>query len=43
MGLGGRDVVENDFEEIVERCEKTLRTGIIEKNVQWINLKKEAL
>jgi pyruvate ferredoxin oxidoreductase alpha subunit len=42
LGLGGRDIVINDFKDIYEKSHQALDKGV--KNpVEWINLNKELL
>lgn len=41
VGLGGRDVTQKDFYEIVEKAEKVLKDGKVEKPTEWINIKME--
>jgi pyruvate ferredoxin oxidoreductase alpha subunit len=43
VGLGGRDITIPDFEDMVQKAEKSIETGKPEKMVQWINLKEENL
>lgn len=43
VGLGGRDVTERDFIEIVEKTEDALRKGKVEKVTEWINVDVEAV
>jgi len=43
LGLGGRDVVQKDFYEIVEKAEKILQEGKVEKHTEWINVKMECV
>jgi len=43
VGLGGRDITISDFEDMVEKAEKSQETGAPEKLVDWINLKEENL
>jgi pyruvate ferredoxin oxidoreductase alpha subunit len=39
-GLGGRDVTFLDIEEIARKSLKYLKTGRVEKEVEWIGLRK---
>lgn len=43
VGLGGRDIKIDDFREIVSDAENIMKTGKVEKQTKWINLKKENL
>ncbi|MEM2870228.1 MAG: transketolase C-terminal domain-containing protein [Thermoplasmata archaeon] len=43
LGLGGRDILPEHFEEIVERTEKVLRTGRPEEFTLWAGLNREVL
>jgi 2-oxoisovalerate ferredoxin oxidoreductase alpha subunit len=38
-GLGGRDVTYNDIEHIALKCHQLLRSGKIERKIEWINLR----
>jgi len=42
LGLGGRDIVINDFKEIYDKSHQALEKGI-QNPVEWINLNKEIL
>ncbi len=43
VGLGGRDITIKDFTEIVEDAENIIKTGKVETQTKWINIKKENL
>jgi pyruvate ferredoxin oxidoreductase alpha subunit len=43
VGLGGRDVTIKDFREIVSDCETVIKTGKVETQTKWINVKEENL
>ncbi|MCS4542349.1 MAG: pyruvate synthase subunit PorA [Euryarchaeota archaeon] len=38
-GLGGRDITELDIEEIIKRAYNAIKTGKIEREVEWIGLR----
>jgi pyruvate ferredoxin oxidoreductase alpha subunit len=39
LGLGGRDVTQDDFFAMADKAEEALRKGKVDKMVNWINLK----
>jgi len=41
IGLGGRDILIKDFENIVSKCEATMKSGRPEKVIDWINVNYE--
>lgn len=43
IGLGGRDIVKEDFEKIVNVCEKILEKGDVDKRTHWIGLNEDLL
>jgi pyruvate ferredoxin oxidoreductase alpha subunit len=43
IGLGGRDILMRDFEEIVSICEGTLKAGAPKELVKWINVNLEKM
>ena len=43
IGLGGRDVLIEDFEEIYDKSIDAVKKGRVEKPVEWIHLNKEVL
>ncbi|HIH98115.1 MAG TPA: pyruvate ferredoxin oxidoreductase [Thermoplasmata archaeon] len=43
IGLGGRDISPQNFYEIVEKSEKILKKGKVEKELEWIGVKKEMI
>lgn len=43
IGLGGRDVLIQDFETIVQKSEEIIESGQVKKPVEWINIKEENL
>jgi len=43
IGLGGRDILIEDFEWIYERSMDVIKKGRVEKPVQWVNLNEEVL
>ena len=43
IGLGGRDVLISDFEEITNKCNQIIYEGKVRKPVEWIGLNKELL
>jgi pyruvate ferredoxin oxidoreductase alpha subunit len=43
LGLGGRDVVQKDFYEIVDKAEKIIKEGKVAKPTEWINVKMECV
>ena len=43
IGLGGRDVLIQDFETIVQKSEEIIEDGKVKKPVEWINIKEENL
>lgn len=43
VGLGGRDITISDFEKMVQKAEKAIKTGKPDNMVEWINVKEENL
>jgi pyruvate ferredoxin oxidoreductase alpha subunit len=41
LGLGGRDPTVENFCEIVDRSKEVMKTGKVERPVEWINVRKE--
>ncbi|MCK4247271.1 MAG: pyruvate ferredoxin oxidoreductase, partial [Methanomicrobia archaeon] len=43
IGLGGRDVLIENFEEIYDKSMDAVKKGRVEKPVEWINMNQEVL
>jgi pyruvate ferredoxin oxidoreductase alpha subunit len=43
VGLGGRDITEKDFKEIVSDSENVMNAGKVDTQTKWINIKEENL